>query len=189
MEKYCKWDNYNSCEFYNDERLPGYAGVLDEVGNLCINHFNISLTNFCSSFSNKQKRSLDNGAPYSSIGIIEFIRVESIQESTCWERGTKLSASLGYEKLRYGPKPKFSNGRAILRSIVLTVLLTLGNPGNITDTVLEGPCQCMIGRSITLNSVIAHFETGSPLFDLYGWLYQIYWTRTHFIHTDERFLD
>ena len=100
---------------------------------------------------------VDDGAPYSAIGLIELNSLA---------RQLNISKPLELDNIpkrldvhthwQYGTGEHSSPRRRILGSIVLTAIADSGRKVLITHLVLEGSSQWVIGRNVTRNANLEH---------------------------------
>ena len=108
---------------------------------------------------------LDDGAPYSAIGIVELKLLFKELGKTFPKRLQKVPEALnGYSHFQYGTGSHASQTRAILGSIVLTAYSDSNRKVDITHIVISGSSQWIIGRNVTKYSNIEHINKNALVF-------------------------
>ena len=102
---------------------------------------------------------LDDGAPYSAIGLHE-LKIISMDLLPNWSGDLDIvPASLkGCTKWQYGVGEHSSAESEILGSIVLSAISNHGSPVMIRHLVLQGSSQWVVGRNVTTKGDILHAE-------------------------------
>lgn len=102
---------------------------------------------------------VDNGAPYSAIGIFELSALKKQVKYGLPTRPDPISSSLKvHYHWQYGTGEHSSPARKILESTVFCAKSESGRTVRITHLVLEGSSQRVIGRKVTRNANLQHIE-------------------------------
>lgn len=108
---------------------------------------------------------VDDGAPYSAIGLTELHILKDQLLSNFTGKLDTIPTSLNVRTFwQYGCGNHASAKRRILGSILLTALSDDCSPIHIRHLVLEGSSQWLIGRNITGKSNIMHIGTNAIVF-------------------------
>jgi len=93
---------------------------------------------------------LDDGAPYSGIGLEEFKLLQSIVYPSWNGKFDGLPDTVKHRPFwQYGVGSHSSKSRRIIGSVMLTAITGRGNEIEIRHLVIEGSSQWIIGRNVT----------------------------------------
>lgn len=102
---------------------------------------------------------VDDGAPYSGMGLDEFRQLQSTIMPTWDDVLDPLPAVVADRPFwQYGKGKHASKPRKILESLFLTILSDQGTPVSIRHLLIEGSSQWVIGRNVTANANIIHLN-------------------------------
>lgn len=105
---------------------------------------------------------VDNGAPYSAIGILDLLLLSSnILPSFEGSLDPVPDAFKAFNGWQYGSGDHASEPRPILGSILLTATVKDGSSVSIRHLVLSGSSQWVIGRNVTSHGQIDRMDTNS----------------------------
>ena len=108
---------------------------------------------------------VDDGAPYSAIGLVKLKDLaKKLGLSSNWKMAQIPSVLEGHSHWQYGTGDHASPTRRIMGSIILTATSDTGRPVDITHLVLEGSSQWVIGRNVTRKANIEHINRNAIAF-------------------------
>ncbi len=108
---------------------------------------------------------VDDGAPYSAIGVIELLLMsDDISDINDIKMDPIPSCLEGYSHFQYGTGNHSSKARKIIGSVILTVKSDNSNYINIRHIVIEGSSQWVVGRNVTRRSNLNHIEQNAIAF-------------------------
>ena len=102
---------------------------------------------------------VDDGAPYSGMGLQEFRELQKVIMPTFNGVFDPLPPSVADRPFwKYGNGEQSSGRRKIIGSVMLTILSDQGTPVNIRHLIITGSSSWVIGRNVTRHTDIIHIN-------------------------------
>lgn len=142
----------SNCDFCNHWSLPDNQDSVSKLNTLCSSQCSILTSSSWKYVSNHSEIGplLNDGAPYSPIGIVELkLLLDEMNLPFPDVLDLKLAVLQDFTKLQYGNADHSSQARNIIGLIVLTMHSDRGCPVDITHIVLEGSSQWIVGKNVT----------------------------------------
>lgn len=110
-------------------------------------------------FDNPVGPLLDDGAPYSGMGLAEFKLIQPFVVPD-WNGSLDPLPEIIQDRpwWQYGQGRHASAAKRILGAVMITVTSDLGNPVQINHLIIDGSSQWIVGRNVTRRCKIDHME-------------------------------
>lgn len=149
----------------NENQQPAAGKSNNSAPNNGMMSFTASLTASSATPSPRRKGPLlDDGAPYSAIGIVELRLLSGLKHIDARHLEPKPPSIAHFDWWQYGQGDHASTRRRILGSFNITAMSDSANLIRIRHLIVDGSSQWVIGRNVTRESDILHYDGSRVLF-------------------------